>query len=161
MLFCRHPAVAAVLAAAVSSLLGGCGGSGSTSAAATRSASASVAALSIAAYPHGQTPTGVSGACAPAETKPPATPPRATSLASHDLVEVVEATGLSATRITSRNENNDPENLIGRPGHYTSRVDWQDSRRKVDPDFPNARFAGILEVYPSSDHASTNSARLV
>jgi hypothetical protein len=90
-----------------------------------------------------------------------ATRPQEASLSNRDLVGVVKATRLPIARITVRDENNDPENLIGRPCQYTSRVDWQDSRRKMDPDFPNAPFAGILEVYPTPDDARMNADRLV
>ena len=54
--------------------------------------------------------------------------------------------GLPITGVVTYNAATDPNSLLGRPGHYTSKADFEDSRHLASADDPEAS-GNTIEVF--------------
>jgi hypothetical protein len=133
----RRTSVVVVLAGVTVGSLAGCG-EGSNDAAGSSTASSSTAASSDSS--------------AAAET----------TVVSPDAIAILEklqAAGLPITDSVLITEDNDPNNLIGRPGQYTSKVVFADPRTGValDEATPDNGSGGSVEVFADAAAAKTRS----
>jgi hypothetical protein len=133
----RRTSVLVVLAGVTVGSLAGCGG-GSDKAAGSATASSSTAASSNS-----------SAAAATTVAK----------LDAPSLLKKLHAAGLPITDSVVITENNDPNNLIGRPGQYTSKVVFADPRagKALDKATPDNGSGGSVEVFADATAAKTRS----
>jgi hypothetical protein len=131
----RTPVVMVVAGLAIGSLAG-CGG-GSNNAVASSTASSS---------------TATSSASAAGETK-------AASADATAILQKLQSAGLPITDSIVITEDNDPNNLIGRPGQYTSKVVFADRRTGValDKATPDNGSGGSVEVFANAAAAKSRS----
>jgi hypothetical protein len=83
----------------------------------------------------------------------------ATSLDAPAILQKLQAAGLPITDSVVITETNDPNNLIGRPGQYTSKVVFADSRTGVplDKAKPDNGSGGSVEVFADAAAAKARS----
>jgi hypothetical protein len=81
------------------------------------------------------------------------------SLDAAAVLQKLQAAGLPITDSVSITEDNDPNNLIGRPGQYTSKVVFADPRTGValDKATPDNGSGGSVEVFADAAGAKTRS----
>jgi hypothetical protein len=133
----RRTAVLVLLAGVTVCSLTGCGGAGDDSA---RSSTAS------------SSPAASSHSSAATETT-------ASTLDAAGILQKLQAGGLPITDSVVITEDNDPNNLIGRPGQYTSKVVFADPRTGValDKATPDNGAGGSVEVFADAAAAKTRS----
>ncbi len=125
-------------------LLAGCGGQAAPATQPTQSAAqpaGSTASATTDVTETAQTPT--------TEPAPPVNPADATGWA-----EAVQQT--STTKITTITEDNDPNDLIGRPGGYVSAAVIHDSGAECE-DGLGVACGAVVEVFASEDDAARRS----
>ena len=89
----------------------------------------------------------------PTTTAPAPAPPNASAITAR-----LQAAGLPMPKgVDIYTAATDPNNLLGRPGEYTSKTEWVDSRYALDPDaevsvevFPDAKLAAKRAAYVQS-----------
>jgi hypothetical protein len=83
----------------------------------------------------------------------------AASLDAPAVLQKLQAAGLPITDSIVITEDNDPNNLIGRPGQYTSKVVFADQRTGValDRTTPDNEAGGSVEVFADAAAAKTRS----
>lgn len=74
-------------------------------------------------------------------------------LTAADVVKKLEAHGLPIGVRTVYTAASDPNDLLGRPGEYTSKVNFRDTRIKNPPDPTDVDAGGSVEVFASSGAA--------
>ena len=81
------------------------------------------------------------------------------SLDAAAVLQKLQAAGLPITDSVVITETNDPNNLIGRPGQYTSKVVFADSRTGVplDKAKPDNGSGGSVEVFADAAAAKARS----
>jgi hypothetical protein len=120
------------LAAAGCAILGlaGCGSSGPAGGSGT---------------PAGSTPSAASSNVTPVVT-----------LTAEQIVSKLKAAGLPVGRVIVYTDATDPNKLLGRPGQYTSKADFSDTRHpELDP---TQTCSGCVEVYPDAAGALARKA---
>lgn len=68
------------------------------------------------------------------------------------LLAVIEARGVPVAESKTYDASSDPNEQLGRPGGYTSKVSWHDSRLGKSDDF-DVDGGGSIETFPSSQDA--------
>lgn len=95
-------------------------------------------------------PAAVSGPAAPSGSPSPAAPPKGALTAVQALAELAKLVPSAKQNIVIT-EDNDKNHLLGRPGQYTSKVTFTDSRVKPDDiaglDKDDVQQGGIIEVF--------------
>ncbi len=78
------------------------------------------------------------------------TPPDAT-----EVVQRLENEGLPIGGVETYNAENDPNELLGRPGQYTSKANFKDTRLESEPfsEGFNIRNGGSVEVFETEEEA--------
>jgi len=136
----RH---AAVLAASTLLLAAGCGGSSKTSTPPANTAAAASTA----------------SAAAPAAHTTAAPAPAAKDAAG--VVARLKAAGLPIGTVTVYTADNDPNHLLGRPGGYTSKASFADTRVKADQarstEAGAVDLGGSVEVYADTAGATARA----
>lgn len=124
-------------------------------------AAAAVVLLTATACSSAGSTTAVPSANTPAATAsapPKAAPPKDANAVIAALLKAVP-TGKLGTVITEANDGN---HLIGRPGQYTSKVTFTDSRIKagdvMSNDPTDVGFGGAVEVFANAKDAQTRAA---
>ena len=121
-------------------------------------AALTVAGCSSAAEAPG--PAATSGPAAPSGSPTPAAPPKAALTAVQALAQITNTIPTAKQSIVITDEN-DKNHLLGRPGQYTSRVTFTDSRIKpadvegLDQD--DVERGGMIEVFANPADAKTRS----
>lgn len=122
-----------------------------------------LAAVVVLAALGGAYVLGGRGKATPA-AEPPATSAAATTTAppakaldAAGVLAQLTAAGLPLTNPHVQDENTDPNNLLGRPGGYTSRAsfDLAGGDTTADPYFVDR--GGVIEVYPTTAGAKARS----
>lgn len=129
----------------------------------TLPAVAVVAALTLAgcsSTASSPAPAAASGP-APASGSPsPAAPPKAALTAVQALAELTKAVPSAKQNIVIT-ETNDRNHLLGRPGQYTSKVTFTDSRIKPEDvaslDKDDVQQGGIIEVFATAADAKARA----
>jgi uncharacterized lipoprotein NlpE involved in copper resistance len=125
----------------------------------TMTALAAITALTLAGCSNTSTNNGSSGSSgsAPAKANAAASTPLTASTAFTKLATTVATAKLSGT-VTA---TNDPNHLLGRPGQYTSKVTFTDTRIKAsDVEFTkpgDVERGGAIEVFGSPSDAQTRA----
>ena len=70
------------------------------------------------------------------------------------ITEYLKAQGLPITNEIDYTEENDPNELLGRPNQYTSKVNFADSRITEQYDIENNPVGGSIEVFSNSGDAT-------
>lgn len=70
------------------------------------------------------------------------------------ITEYLKAQGLPITNEIDYAEENDPNELLGRPNQYTSKVNFADSRITEQYDIENNPVGGTIEVFTNSGDAT-------
>lgn len=82
---------------------------------------------------------------------------RAASFGEHlsaaTVVNRLAATGLPIGKMEVYNATTDPNHLLGRPGEYTSKVNFRDTRIKNPSDPTDPSAGGSVEVFKSAGDA--------
>ncbi|MGR7000536.1 hypothetical protein ACU686_24950 [Yinghuangia aomiensis] len=81
-------------------------------------------------------------------------------LSARQLADQLKAAGLPIGDITVFDEASDPNNQLGRPGQYTSKAGWVDTRVKAEDaqDTPgDISRGGGIEVWPDKSKADTRA----
>lgn len=127
----------------------------------TLAAAAAVLLTATACTTAGSTtaaPAANTSAAAAASAPPKAAPPKDANAVVAALLKAVP-TGKLGTVITEANDGN---HLIGRPGQYTSKVTFTDSRIKagdvMSNDPTDVGFGGAVEVFANAKDAQTRAA---
>jgi hypothetical protein len=102
-------------------------------------------------------PAGGSGT--PAGSMPSAASSNVTpvvTLTAEQIVSKLKAAGLPVGRVIVYTDATDPNKLLGRPGQYTSKADFSDTRHpELDP---TQTCSGCVEVYPDAAGALARKA---
>ena len=105
-----------------------------------------------AKYPGGDP----SGAASPAGSAPTSQPP-AGGVSDQSLVVALQSAGLPMDDIVIYTATTDPNHLLGRPGQYTAKASWHDTRlpSPTNPAAPEVSDGGGIEIF--ADHASAQA----
>jgi hypothetical protein len=100
------------------------------------------------------TPSSAASTTSSAAAQPSVANPNAAA-----VLQKLQAAGLPITDSVVITEDNDPNNLIGRPGQYTSKVVFADERTDVplDKAAPDNDSGGSVEVFADAAAAKTRS----
>lgn len=81
-----------------------------------------------------------------------------------EVAAKLKAAGLPITGLIVYDATTDPNHLLGRPGQYTSKAAWVDTRLKVDPnvklDPGDVGLGGGVEVFPDAAGARARADRI-
>ena len=72
---------------------------------------------------------------------------------ARQITEYLKTQGLPITNEIEYTEENDPNELLGRPNQYISKVNFADSRITEQYDIENNPVGGSIEVFPNSSDA--------
>jgi hypothetical protein len=75
-------------------------------------------------------------------------------LTAADVVQQLKAAGLPIGKVTTYSPATDPSFQLGRPGQYTSKANFRDTRVENRTDPADVSAGGSVEVYASRDDAS-------
>lgn len=81
-------------------------------------------------------------------------------LTAGDIVQGIEACGLPFGESVAFTEEDDPNKLLGRPGQYTSKANFHDSRLEFFGPEISASDGGSVEVFGSDGDAATRKEYL-
>lgn len=66
------------------------------------------------------------------------------------VLEILKAKGLPIGETLVITAESDPNHLLGRPGGYTSKVAWRDTRVREGDNLGGVRAGGSIEMYPDA-----------
>jgi hypothetical protein len=72
-------------------------------------------------------------------------------LSAKELLAKFQQDGLPVGQVTCFTEESDPNDMLGRPGGYTSKCDWADKREQQSD--PEDLTGGSIEVFDASETA--------
>lgn len=102
----------------------------------------------------GPAPTGSSTATPPAAGQ---TASPSTALDARAVLSRLKAAGLPMTNTAVQDENTDPNDLLGRPGGYTSRASFDVPGGNAEAERYLIDRGGVIEVFPSAAAARERS----
>jgi hypothetical protein len=84
------------------------------------------------------------------------------------LIEGFKQRGLPVGKVVCYNDENDPNDLLNRPGGYVEKCDWADKREKQDaakydyndPDSGFDLIGGSIETYEEAEGAASRAEEL-
>lgn len=120
-------------------------------------AAALTAVLALAACSSGTSSGPASGAAKTATTAAPASPSAAPALDASAVLARLKAAGLPISNEAVQDENTDPNNLLGRPNGYTSRVSFDVPGGSTDGEKYSIDRGGVIEVFPDAAGAKIRS----
>jgi hypothetical protein len=80
------------------------------------------------------------------------------ALPAKQLVAKLKQAGLPVGKVQCFTEDNDPNDLLGRPGGYTSKCDWADEREEQYN--PEDTIGGSVEVFDTAEDAAARAEYL-
>jgi hypothetical protein len=106
-----------------------------------------------------QSPHAAATLVVPSRTVTTAATPTLANLSATDIVNGLKNAGLPIGQVQTYDASNDPNHLLGRPGQYTSKVNFADTRLPAASGL-DVSGGGSVEAFSSLSDAQTRAAYL-